>query len=146
VITREQIIDEAKSWIGTPYNHMKCCKGGGCDCATFLCGVYTAVGAIEMPVVEYYPEDWHCHNSEPRYLSKLFEYCDRLDGPDARALTGDIMMIKIGWAKTHNHGAIIVQWPTIIHCLKLRGVVMDDAQSLLRGRPEPILVRWKGFA
>jgi cell wall-associated NlpC family hydrolase len=145
MVTREQVISEARSWIGTQYNHMKCCKGVGCDCATFLGGVYAAVGAIELPKIEVYPEDWHCHQSEPRYLKQLFDYCIKVEDHGAVALPGDIIMVKVGWAKTHNHGAIVIQWPVIIHCVKVSGVVMDDVQVLLRGRAEPILARWKGF-
>lgn len=146
MLTRDDIITEAKSWIGTPYHHMACVKKAGCDCATFLCGVYTAVSDIPMPEIEFYPEDWHCHKSEPRYLTKLLEYCDQLERIDALPLPGDIVMVRIGYARTHNHGMIIVDWPTVVHCIKVAGVVMDNAQAVVSGRyADPLLFRLKGL-
>lgn len=146
MITRYAIIEEAKSWIGTPYHHMACCKKAGCDCATFLCGVYTAVSDIPMPTIEFYPEDWHCHQNEPRYLNKLLEYCNGIYGHAAAPLPGDIVMVRIGFARTHNHGAIILDWPIVIHCMKGPGVVMDDAKSFICGvHADPLLFRLKAF-
>lgn len=39
-VSREQIVTEARSWLGTPYQHQASCKGAGCDCLGLLRGVY----------------------------------------------------------------------------------------------------------
>lgn len=45
---REQIIAEAKTWLGTPWHHNQCLKRVGCDCVNFPHAVYKACG-IPMP-------------------------------------------------------------------------------------------------
>ncbi|HEX8774900.1 MAG TPA: hypothetical protein VF735_15105 [Pyrinomonadaceae bacterium] len=42
--TREQIIEEAKTWIGTPFEHQGMLKGLGSDCEGFLEGVLRHCG------------------------------------------------------------------------------------------------------
>lgn len=43
-ITRDQIIEEAKTWIGTPIQHQGRLKGVGVDCVGFVSGVFMALG------------------------------------------------------------------------------------------------------
>ncbi len=44
MITREEIVFEARTWIGTPWRHNAAVKGVGCDCAGIIRGVYIALG------------------------------------------------------------------------------------------------------
>jgi NlpC/P60 family putative phage cell wall peptidase len=37
------ILEEARSWIGTPYQHQASLKGVGCDCIGLVRGVWRAV-------------------------------------------------------------------------------------------------------
>lgn len=37
-VSRLQIIDAARDWIGTPYVHQASAKGAGCDCLGLLRG------------------------------------------------------------------------------------------------------------
>lgn len=46
-VTREMIVAEARSWIGTPFRHQAQLKGKGCDCKGFVTGVATALGLPE---------------------------------------------------------------------------------------------------
>ena len=46
-MTREQILAEALSWIGTPYRHGQMAKGLGADCLGFLAGVAHAIGYVD---------------------------------------------------------------------------------------------------
>ena len=43
---RQRIVEEARSWLGTPYHHQAMVKGAGVDCAMILVAVYRAVGLI----------------------------------------------------------------------------------------------------
>lgn len=104
------IVDEALSWVGTPYHHMAHVKGAGCDCATFLAEVYRRTGIISDLKIEPYPEHWHLHQSRERYLEIVLKYCDPVETPQP----GDIAMYRLG--RTVSHGAIVIDWPQIIHC------------------------------
>lgn len=41
---RAAIVDEARSWIGTPFQHQQSLRGVGCDCIGFVRGVARGVG------------------------------------------------------------------------------------------------------
>jgi len=42
--TRQQIVDEARTWLGTPFHHQGRLKGVGADCAGVVDGVARAFG------------------------------------------------------------------------------------------------------
>lgn len=44
--TRQAIVDEARTWLGTPYQHQARLKGVGCDCAGLPIGVARALGMV----------------------------------------------------------------------------------------------------
>lgn len=48
-MTPEDILAEARSWIGTPYRQQQCVKGMGVDCAQLILGVFSALGYFPMP-------------------------------------------------------------------------------------------------
>ena len=104
---REKIVAEARSWIGTPFHHAARLKGVGVDCANLLIGVYAAAGIAEEFTPEYYPQDWHMHRDEPRFLATLLEYCERL--PDGEPpMPGDIAMFNYG--RHAAHGAVVASF------------------------------------
>jgi NlpC/P60 family putative phage cell wall peptidase len=41
---RQQIVDEARQWLGTPWHHQQSCKGVGCDCIGLVRGVAHCIG------------------------------------------------------------------------------------------------------
>lgn len=111
------VIAEAKSWIGTPWHHAARVKGHGVDCAQFLIGVYSAVGIVREFDTDYYPMDWHLHRDEPRFLEYLLQYAKRINAPEP----GGIVMFRYG--RQEAHGAIVIEWPLIIHAYRDEGSV-----------------------
>jgi cell wall-associated NlpC family hydrolase len=128
---RAKIVDVALTWNKTPYVHMGRIKGAGCDCATFLLEVYEEAGLSEHIDIEYYPMDWHMHQAEEKYLKKILEHGHRVSVPQP----GDIALYRYG--KTAAHGAIVIDYPTIIHSAITQGVVLSN--------DEPIRDRLVGF-
>lgn len=57
-MTREGIVAEARSWLGTPYRHQASLKGVGCDCLGLVRGVYRHVVGIEPERAPPYAPDW----------------------------------------------------------------------------------------
>lgn len=45
---RNDILIEARSWVGTPYQHQAMVKGIGVDCVGFIVGVGLATGALTI--------------------------------------------------------------------------------------------------
>lgn len=126
---REQIIREAEGWLRTPYRHMARVKGAGVDCAMLLAEVYEACGLIPHVDVPFYPQDWHFHRGEERYLDQVRQYGKRVETPEP----GDVAMFRFG--RCVSHGAIVVEWPRVIHAYFRQGCVYADAtKGELAGR------------
>jgi len=58
IITRSQIVAEARAWIGTPYRHQASLKGIGCDCLGLVRGVWRVLLGTEPEAVPPYARDW----------------------------------------------------------------------------------------
>lgn len=126
---RSQIVRAAKAWLGTPYHHRAAVKGAGADCALFPIAVYKECGLIpaayEPPA---YSSQWHLHRSDELYLAELEKFCREL--PDAardarlRPRPADFLVMRFG--RTYSHGAIVVDWPVVVHSYIPHGVVLAD--------------------
>lgn len=119
---RDRIIQEALSWLGTPYAHAQRCKGAGVDCGQILAAIFEAVGTIPAHNTGAYPHDWHLHRGEERYLQQVERYAHKIDGPPE---PGDIALYR--WGRCISHGAIVIQWPVILHAYVGQGVILGDS-------------------
>jgi NlpC/P60 family putative phage cell wall peptidase len=57
-VTRDDIVAEARGWIGTPYRHQASLKGVGCDCLGLVRGVWRALLGDEPERAPPYSPDW----------------------------------------------------------------------------------------
>lgn len=121
---RATVVAEARSWLRTPWHHEARVKDAGVDCANFLIGVYAACGLAPEFTPEQYPPDWMLHRDEEKFLKHLLQYTR----PVEEGLPGDIAMFRFG--RTVSHGAIVVDWPTVIHAYyDERMVVLTDVST-----------------
>lgn len=116
---RQRIVAEAESWLGTPYHHAAMVKGAGTDCGMMLVAVYHACGLIPAIDPRPYPQDWHLHRDDERYLGWVRRYGRETDRP----LAGDLAVFRFG--RTFSHGGILTGTGEIIHAYVGRGVVRD---------------------
>lgn len=127
---RASVIRVARSWFGTPYHHRAAVKGAGADCALFPLTVYKECGIIPA---EYEPPEyssqWHLHRSEELYLNEIEKFSSELPmaagGIASTPQPADFMVVKFG--RTFSHGAIVVDWPIVIHSYIPHGVTLSDA-------------------
>lgn len=120
---RERVVMLAHEWLGTPYHTGAMVKGAGVDCLTLLAVVFAEaelVGKIDIP---YYPGDWHLHRESERYMQGLLQYTHEVTSP----LPGDIALWKFG--RCFSHGAIVINWPVIIHAYVGRECMLEDASK-----------------
>lgn len=124
---RAAIVREAESWIGTPFHHAARVKGAGVDCLMLLAEVYERAGIIGRIEPPFYVPDWHLHRDVERYLAGLMQYAREIAGPreGTGPLPGDIVLFRFG--RTFSHGAIVTEWPRLIHAYWSIGVVRGDA-------------------
>jgi cell wall-associated NlpC family hydrolase len=135
---RAAVVTEARSWLRTPYHHAAQIKGVGADCAMLPMAVYRAAGVIPDFEAERYCPDWHLHQSEERYLATVLRFAREVPEPTG---PGDFVLYR--WGRCFAHGAIIVDWPQIIHSLIHIGVTLDlgDSGGLSR-RPRRYFTLW----
>jgi cell wall-associated NlpC family hydrolase len=123
---RAAIVREARSWLGTPYHPEARLKGVGADCATMVAEVFAQTGIVPRFEIEHYPHDWHLHRSDELYLSTVLKHSRELpEGELPQA--GDVVMYKFG--RCYSHGAIVIQWPQIIHSYINLGCILDDGNA-----------------
>ena len=142
-IERQRVVAEARSWLRTPYHHNQRLKGGGVDCANLPAAVYAAAGMIPDILPEDYSPQWHLHRDQERYLGKVMDHAREFDGPPG---PGDFVLWKVGrcWA----HGAIVIEWPVIIHAVAGQGVILGDAlrdafdKKMLKDREPRLFTLW----
>ncbi len=120
---RKQVITTAKTWLGTPYHHRAAVRGAGADCAMFPLAVFQSCGILPTDYrPPAYSVQWHLHHSEELYLKELARFAIEVPAPPQRA---DLAIFRFG--RTFSHGAIVLDWPLIIHSCIPHGVVLSDA-------------------
>ncbi|MDP9039576.1 MAG: hydrolase [Acidobacteriota bacterium] len=123
---RNAVVAEARSWLRTPYHHRANIKGSGADCALFPLAVYTSVLGLVAPPLPPYVQQFNLHSSEEKYLTYVREFGAREIQQD-EVQPGDFALWRIG--RCYSHGAIVLEWPNIIHAVNPRGVILGNASS-----------------
>jgi cell wall-associated NlpC family hydrolase len=138
---RLALIDEAITWIGTPYHTNADIKGVGVDCGMILIRIFSAVGAIEFFDPRPYPEQWAFTQKMELYLQTIQRFAaQEVTVP----LPGDVVVFKISDTGLHGHGALVTSWPDIIHANPPGNCREDNciANWTLRRRTPRFFSRW----
>jgi NlpC/P60 family putative phage cell wall peptidase len=92
-MNRAEIVAEAASWIGTPYQHQASLKGAGCDCLGLVRGVWRELYGSEPETAPPYTPDW----AETGGGEQLLEAARRhlVERPADAAKPGDVMVFRI---------------------------------------------------
>lgn len=118
------LVDEARSWIGTPYLHQASCKGAGCDCLGLLRGLWRYRMGAEPETLPPYRFDW----AEAGGEELLWQAAMRHLTPrplDAPAL-GDVLLFRMRAGAVAKHLGLQSQigaHPRFIHAYCGHGVV-----------------------
>lgn len=78
-ITREQIVAEARAWIGTPYHHQASLKGVGADCLGLVRGVWCQVTGDTHEDPPPYTQDWAEATGKELMRDAARRYLDEVD-------------------------------------------------------------------
>jgi NlpC/P60 family putative phage cell wall peptidase len=111
--TTQIVVDEARSWIGTPYRHQASLKGVGCDCLGLLRGVWRALYGAEPESIPAYAPDWAEASGEERLAIAARKYL--IEIAPVEAAPGDVLLFR--W-RTHlpaKHAAILSAPGRMIH-------------------------------
>jgi len=138
IFTRDQVVEEARSWLKTPYHKNGRLKGVGVDCGTLLLCVYLAGGFLSDEDIATFNrlcpvnQDWFVHAHEEKYFKLVILHARHvLTAISYRTMVaapGSIVVTHHdGEAMRWNHGGIVVKWPRLIHAVGGFGVREIDA-------------------
>ncbi|MDE1901008.1 MAG: hypothetical protein KGI37_05100 [Alphaproteobacteria bacterium] len=123
---RAAVAAEARRWIGTPYHHQADVLGAGVDCGMLLVRVYVDCGIVLPFDPRPYPDEWHLHRDDERYLGFLATYGHEVETPQL----GDVAIWRIG--RAYSHGGIVVGLSPclVVHAYQPEGMVVESDLSL----------------
>ena len=134
---RKRVVEEARTWLNTPYHHHADVKGAGVDCAMILVRIYCDLGILPPFDPRPYPRDWHMHRDAERYLGWLEQMASEVEHPQE----GDIAVWRFG--RCFSHGAVFVGDNRVIHSFMGQGVILSDmGEHELAKRPVRFFSPW----
>jgi NlpC/P60 family putative phage cell wall peptidase len=129
------IIEAARGWIGTPYQHQASVKGAGCDCLGLLRGVWRELHGDEPESPPPYAPDW----AEGSGAETMRDALARHLAPVAPAdiAPGDAVLFRMVRGGPAKHCAIVAMRDdglTLIHARQNRRVVEERFSAFWRAR------------
>lgn len=129
MLRKQAVVDEARTWLNTPFAHQARRKGVGCDCGGLVGGVAVACGLVS--------EDWWSREFDPLFSGygrlplgqRLHEICSRFmrEIPLGAAMPGDVLLLSfsedpqhLAIAADYRHGGL-----SMIHALSSLGRVTE---------------------
>lgn len=102
-VTREQIVAEARSWVGTPWVHQHRVKGRAVDCVGLVIGVARNLGLV--------PDEFEVTGYSQMPDGRLLELCTTYMRPVARDAMqpGDVVVVAI--VDQPQHVGILTPYP-----------------------------------
>ncbi len=113
MVTRQQIVDEARSWIGTKYHHQACVKGSGCDCLGLVRGVYQNITGQAPEKPPAYSKDWAETLQQETLIDAAERHLVRVDKEDLQA--GNVIIFRFKPRAMAKHAGILTSSDTMIH-------------------------------
>lgn len=123
---RQDIENEARSWIGTPFHHQARVKGAGVDCAGV---VIETAKALEL-AGSFVDSANYAANPDGSMTTLLREHMTTVAWEDRRQ--GDV--VHIAWSRIPQHIGILTDKDTLIHAWGQRGCIETRIGGPMRVR------------
>lgn len=91
---RQTIVETARGWLDTPWQHQASLKGVASDCVGVIRGVYQEVTGVAPDVPLDYPATWHLFKAEERLYGECQKYLEEIAVEDAQP--GDVLLFGFG--------------------------------------------------
>lgn len=116
----DEIVLEARAWLGTPYRHQASALGAGCDCLGLLRGVWRALYGDEPEKLLPYRADWRdAANAEALQQAAERHLRPLIDEPCA----GNVLLFRLHRSLPAKHCGIMVSATAFVHAQEQLGVV-----------------------
>jgi hypothetical protein len=121
----DDLLIEARCWLGTPHRHQHAILGHGADCWTTVCEPGRTLGLLDYSAERMAPYEAYGEQPSPRVVIGILNTFLRPIEGEAR--TADVACLQ--WREgLPMHMAILGEFrgrPTLIHCLKRLGGVVE---------------------
>ena len=118
---RTEIVETARTWLGTPYRHQASRRGVGTDCLGLLRGVWREMIGEEPERAPPYTPDWAELSGRDTLLEAARSHLCEI--PAGAAMPGDVLLFRMDLGVPAKHCAIITGSDRIIHAYWGRAVV-----------------------
>jgi len=112
-LTRAAIVTEARSWIGTPYQHQASLKGVGCDCLGLVRGIWRALCGAEPEAMPPYSRDWAEAAKDETLANAATRHLIAIEGE--AFLSGDVLLFRWRAGLAAKHAAIVTAPDRMVH-------------------------------
>lgn len=119
-MTRDEVVQSAASWIGTPYRHQASRKSIGTDCLGLLRGVWRDLIGPEPEAMPPYTPNWAEALGEETLLIAARSHLVEI--PLSQAISGDVMLFRMGLGHPAKHCGILSGPDRLIHAYWGRAV------------------------
>jgi NlpC/P60 family putative phage cell wall peptidase len=134
-MTRSDILEEARRWLGTRWQHQAALRGIGCDCVGFVAGVAAAGGSVEAALFLATPSyrDYSRQPDPDRLTQIAAELLDPIPLPLAEP--ADVLLFKFSGPPQHFAFLTAINPDRIIHAYAgARKVTEHGLDALWRSR------------
>ena len=100
-MTRAEVIEAARAWLGTPYRHQASRRGVGADCLGLIRGVWRDTIGPEPELMPPYSPDWAEVLACETLLDAARRHLHEL--PIGHAGQGDVLLFQMGLGHPEKH-------------------------------------------
>ena len=129
---RDDVVAEARAWIGTPYRHQASRKGVGTDCLGLVRGVWRALYGQEPEAMPPYTPGWAEEQGDETLMQAATRHMTECAIGSARS--GDLLLFRMGLGHPAKHCAIVSGDNRIIHAYWGRSVCETRLEPWWRRR------------
>jgi NlpC/P60 family putative phage cell wall peptidase len=116
-MTEDDIVAEARRWIGTPYRHQASLIGVGCDCLGLLRGVWRALVGDEPEATPPYAPGWAEDAGRTPVAEPLVAAARRhlVAAPEGAVRAGEVLLFRFRAHLPARHCAIATGGNAMVH-------------------------------
>lgn len=119
----EQVIESARRWIGTPYQHQGRLLGVGVDCLGLIIGVTTDLGLIDPSLLDY--GDYARVPDGDFLQTEIAKFCTQIDLPDPGQPLPTGLLVLFRFRGDPQHCGISSHYGAVIHSHQGAGKVCE---------------------
>jgi len=115
-VTREQIVEAARGWIGTPYHHQASLRHAGTDCLGLVRGIWRELYESEAEQPPAYSRDWAETSGDEAMLDAAQRHL--VPKPIAAIEAGDVVIFRLHAGFVAKHAAIVTGPARMVHAME----------------------------